>query len=461
MRVTLLFILLNVFCLSIAQEKKAEIELRSHTDLKRPIFLPDQNLILITSRYAMKAETTAYCFSPDGDKLWEKKIPVLLPVATQKTNILTTPDGNTILVVQQQDRSYNNGPHQIVMLKRNGDEKTFKIEGKKEFGKNLLKAFCDNNYLYYLASMYGEEKHKDRKSGDKLILNRFSLNDFSYKRFILDLPQIKEGRNTTFWSLIGQRGEEKFLVSKSIDKEAGKNTFTVVTVNFEGKTLNTKVFETALTNGKFTRPSYSWFENPWEREFVELDYSQGQGPPGSNYSYKIAHDGAFGHIIYNDLHDCFYIYGLSGPEPLKKEGDNDGFYIKKFAADGKLIWDLLQPASTQLLSEKHFHSKSEIDYRKFSITPLPNNDLKADIQLSGVRFRFFITPDGKTKSEVRSEKKEIIDGVITSDKNLKSTDYVSKNQNSYVYINVYQQSESELVVKHDYQKLKVEVISFK
>lgn len=460
MRTILSLFLLNIFSLCIAQEKKAEIELRSHTNLKRPIFLPDQNLILITSRYAMKAETTVYCFSADGDKVWEKKIPILPPVASQQTNVITTPDGNNILVVQQQYRSYNNGPHQIVMLSRNGDEKTFKIEGKKEFGKRLLKAFCDNNYFYYLASMYGEEKHKDRKSGDKLILNRFSLNDFSYQRFVLDLPQIKEGSNTSFWSLIGQRGEEKFLVSKSIDKETGKNTFTVITANHEGKILNTTTIESALTGGKFTRPSYSIFENLWEQEFVQLDYSEAPSNL-SNNPYIIEHDGAFGHILYSDLHDCFYVYGLSGPEPFKKRGDNDSFYIKRFDRDGKLMWDLLQPASKQLLNEKYFDPKSSPRSRNFSITPLPNNILKTDITLVDSQYRYFIAPDGKTMSESRSEEKEIVDGVITSNKNLKSADYIRKNQNSVVSINVYQQDESELVIKHDHPKLKIELILFK
>jgi hypothetical protein len=444
-----------------AQEKKAEIELKSHTSLERSIFFPDQNLIFITSRNALKAETTVYCFSPDGDKVWEKKIPVLLPVATQKTNVITTPDEKTILVVQQQDRNYNSGPHQIVMLNRNGDEKTFKIEGKKEFGKRLLKVFCDNNYLYYIASMYGEEKHKERKSGDKVILNRFSLSDFSYQRFVLDLPQIKEGSNTTFWSLIGQRDDEKFFVSKSIDKEAGKNTFTVATVNHEGKTLKTMVLETVLTDSKFTRPSYSTFENPWEQEFVQLDYSEAPGAPGSNSITIIELDGAFGHILYSDLHDCFYVYGLTGPEPFKKRGNNDGFYINKFDRDGKLMWDLQQPASKQLLNEKYFDPNSSPRYRNFSISPLPNNMLKTDIELFEIKYRYFITPDGKTISESRSEKKEIVDGVITSNKNLKSAGYVSKNQNSNIYINVYQQAESELVVRRDFQKLKVEVLLFK
>lgn len=430
--------------------------------MERSIFFSDQNLIFITSRNALKAETTVYCFSPDGDKVWEKKIPVLLPVATQKTNVITTPDEKTILVVQQQDRNYNNGPHQIVMLNRNGDEKTFKIEGKKEFGKRLLKVFCDNNYLYYIASMYGEEKHKERKSGDKVILNRFSLSDFSYQRFVLDLPQIKEGSNTTFWSLIGQRGDEKFFVSKSIDKEAGKNTFTVATVNHEGKTLKTMVLETVLTDSKFTRPSYSTFENPWEQEFVQLDYTNVTGSNTvSSFSSLEANDGAFGHIIYNDLHDCFFIYGLCGPEPYGKKSEYDGFYIKKFDRNGRLVWNLDQPASQQLLNEKYFRSKGEDSYRRFSITPLPNDLLKADIRLDGIQFRYFITSDGKTTSESRSDMKSTIHGVIISNKNLKSADYISKNQNSFFRLEAYQQSESELVIKNDLQKSKIEILLFK
>jgi hypothetical protein len=454
MKIFISILFLMVGCSLFGQEKKAEIDLKSNTYLERSIFFPDQNLILITSRNALKAETIVYCFSQYGDKLWEKNIPVLLPAATQKTNVITTPDEKTILVVQQQDRNYNNGPHQIVMLSRNGDEKTFKIEGKKDFGKHLLKAFCDNNYLYYLASMYGEEKHKDRKSGDKLILNRFSLSDFSYQRFILDLPQIKEGNNTTFWSLIGQRGDEKFLVSKSIDKEAGKNTFTIITINHEGKILNNMVLETGLIDGKFTRPSHTAFENSWEHEFIQLDYTDVTGP---NTVSLIANEGAFGHIIYNDLNDCFFIYGLFGPEPHRKKSEYDGLYIKKFDRDGKLIWDLSQPASQQLLDEKYFRSKGEDSYRKFLINPLPNNEIKADILLGSIQYRYFITPDGNPASESKST----VNSVIISSKSLKSEDFISKNQNSYVRMEAYQQTESELVIKQNLQKSTIEILLFK
>lgn len=70
-------------------------------------------------------------------------------------------------------------------------------------GKSLQNILCDNNYLYLVATQEGDELHDRKKVNEKLLLNRFDAQTFSYKRFVIDTPPIEEGEENSFWSFIG------------------------------------------------------------------------------------------------------------------------------------------------------------------------------------------------------------------------------------------------------------------
>ena len=257
--------------------------------------------------------------------------------------------------------------------------------------------------MYYLTTEDGWEKHDKKKTKEKLVLNRFSNADLSHKKIIIDLPAIAEGENTTFWTFIGQKGNEKYLLSKSVDVEKNELKCNVLVVNEQGKTLKSFAIDINMED-RFLRPGFTMLlPNKGHTVVAKLDsdiVTKRSGPVGSTEprvmeSRPVTTMGAFGNLMFDAESNAFYAYGLFGPKPFRTLGPiYEGFYVHKYDLDGKAIWKLNQAGSQELLDEKVFRVHGTPGDRNISLRSL-NQHLNFSIQFRKSLYTYEISSEGK------------------------------------------------------------------
>jgi hypothetical protein len=361
------------------------------------------SLVLVTAS-VMKGHAEALCLSAEGKELWSWKSPEALNFLFSKTYTLRTPDASYIYVIQYPDNAASGKTIYVNRLTKEGVAKTFEIKARKEWGESLLSMFCDNEYMYILATKEGNEQSAKKKTTEKLILNRFNHSDLGYQRFELALPAVSGGDNVSFWSLIGQRGSEKFLASKSFDNETGKIVSRVVSIDSDGKQLSDTSFETALQEGVFLRPCYSVFGNASGVELTHIDYEERTKTnsavgdiPATMSTFQVPLETAFSHVVYSVAQDCFYSYGLTGTKAFKQIGSEyNSFYVQKFDRGGKLVWKIHQPVSKQLFSEPYFRVHGTPADRRLMLHPTDTDGALLVIGFQEVNYFYSITKDAAT-----------------------------------------------------------------
>ncbi len=464
----IIIILSTLLCSPILAQKTVEsLKLKNHEEIIAQSRLPSKGFILVTGlgiRVGGKHDVDVRYFNENGNQVWSKTVSGKFIYVYTKANLVVSPNGEHIYLILMHNSGYFDKKHYISHFNLNGDESKFELEGREEFGKNLQTIFCDNSFLYYLATDNGNEMSNRKKNAEKLILNRFDHKGLAYKRFILDLPTIEGGENSIFWSLIGQNTNEKFLASKNINKSEGLNRFTVAPFDSTGKIGKVLSLETSLDDNRFTRPSKTEVENYWGCQNVNLDRVWKESPgtgtsPG--VSRLVPTDGAFGHIAYSDLHDSFYVYGLFGPKPFRNVGPvYEGFYVHKFDRSGVLSWKKQEMATSDLMNIGAFRVHATPMERGLQLIPVQNDNLIATINIRESTFPFLLDPSGPSKIQPKYEGHNW-KAYYLNESTTRSLSYISKSDVgnkvsflSYVY------PSRELLVKFDSKKSILDVILF-
>lgn len=459
--ITILFTLL---CISLFGQKTVEsIKLGNVDEIIHQSALPSKGFVLVTGKDKItggKHDLDVHYFDQTGKQVWSRNIPGKYIYASTTTSLVISPNEEHIYFIQMQEDGYFSKKHYISQFNLNGDEIKFELEGREEFGKSLQTIFCDNDFLYYLATDEGKESSSKKKVSEKLILNRFAYQDLAYKRFILELPTIEGGDHSIYWSLIGQNTNEKFLASKVIDTDKGSNKFMVAPFNSNGSIGKILSFETILEGFKFTRPSYFKVENYWENQIINFD-SFWQPIGSSGGSRLIQTDGAFGQIQYSNLHNSFYIFGLFGSKPFRNMGSvYEGFYVHRYGRDGIVSWKIQEMANNQLIENKAFRVQGTAMERDFTSAPIHDNKLIATIKIGKSIFTNSIESSGTSKPQSNYEIKNNWRVTYLGGNTTKSPAYINKvdagmsvSYLSYVY------PTHELLLRFDSKKSILEVIN--
>lgn len=393
-RITIGFLLLVLgFSYSIAQNQVNEYTPESATHF---LSLPDGGKFIVDG--VNKNGCKVIYINAAKIKVWEKPVSYEYNTAKTKSFALAAPDGNTFYFGEYNPKDFNNKKTYVNVFTREGLEKKYVVEGKEGFGKSLLSIFSDNNYMYFMASANGDELGKKMKT-ETVVLSRFSKDNFEYKEIKPELPTFENADKSTFWTIIGVNNGQLIFSSKMIDTEAGKNKFTIVNVNSEGKLIRKNVIETILKMGKFTRPSLttqwgSWFSTELELDYFTIVNSHGM----SGYNRVGVNDGAYGHILYDLKSDCFYVYGLFGPTPMKKMASvYEGFYVNKYDGNCSELWRLQEIGHKSLTGEAFFRIHATPGERSLALVPLPDNSLSLYIGFKELLFPYVISMEGKAK----------------------------------------------------------------
>ena len=424
---------------SFAQDKHVHKDLPKNHTIKETISLNENGIIFKTGYpiTAGKYASTLMYYDAQSELIWEKKIPG--EYSQGEEILVVSPTGEIVYSIDLGGffgKEFSGKTHYLTQIRKNGQEKKFELPGKEEYGKSLQTVFCDDQYLYYLATQNGDEEKENKKAEDKLILSRFSHADLSYKRFTLDLPLIAEGENTTFWSFIGQKDGENYLVSKAMDTGLGKNIFEVVSFNAEGQVSKKKSIALTLDK-KFTRPAWSVdvprqpFENFTDLDFnVKTSVSTAPNMGSSRSSGYADTAGAFGYLMLDAANNCFYSYGLFGPKPFQNMAPvNEGFYIIKYDLEGNEKWRLQQMASPKLMDEKFFRVQGRSSDRDICLKVLPGGRLNFSIHFVRSLYDFDISAEGKLLGEQStSDVLEPTGNIFSATEKLKSAAFIKKEE---------------------------------
>ncbi|TRX58743.1 hypothetical protein FNH22_12770 [Fulvivirga sp. M361] len=489
-----------------AQDKRSKLKL---DDVEYPmdmIHLHEKGFLILShfSIGGRKKDRQLLLFDAKGNQQWEKGIEKHYGSKEGRIMMVTSPSGKISYTIEIKEQAspnkllFNNKTHHLTQITQEGKARKMAIEGRKEFGKSLQAIFCDDAYLYYLASENGWEIHKKKKAGERLVLNRFDHNALKWERFYFKLPPLKALENATFWHFLGQTENEKYLIAKRFDNETGETYADMLTFGDRAEIIDRQPIELSFDN-KFIRPARAlsvprqkWknmmdmtFQKtiPWPRTahtnempFQETIVVSSNRTPSSRSNLPTTINtptspvlpGAFGHWYLDAEHNYLYAYGLLGPKPFKKIGPvNDGFYVYKYDLKGNLIWKTIHSDVPELLDEKQFRVHSTPYLRKITLKVLADETLNFSVHVPNTLFSYEITSEGQVVDVVIQKKAEQYTNsmVHNSSRQLRSEAFVKKNpiekkdKHSVVYSNFYS-SVGEILMRIDNRSGEVDIMYF-
>jgi hypothetical protein len=467
-----------------AQDKQHQAELDKNEVPMEFVQLGERGLIIKTgnARFPGKRDYNLFYYTAKGDLLWQKTFKSNTQALQTDHITVASPDGSMVYHIEL-DRFRQHKQH-LTQINRKGAVKELEIDKKVEMGENLISVFCDESYLYYLTSENGNELSNKKKMKEKLILNRFSHTDWSYKKTVLAMPSLVDGKFSTFWTFAGQWGKVKYLLSKTMNTEVRQQQFALAMIDRDGNILG-KIDLDFDTGNEWVRPAVSIGMN--ESQFLhngyinllDINFSEGgyisspATPNSSLHTPPSMRSGSLGYLQLDAANEAVYIYGLLGPRPFRKVVPGyTGFYIYKFGLDGKVLWKRLNAATQELLDEK-FYTIHGLPHNR-NISLFVREDQKSTFSISFYRnmsakkriYLFDMDEKGQvegTRVNGEDESGEW-DSSLTPTLSVRTKDYLNKkmkgnekNVTSYTFLN----KEGELLLLMDEKNRKMNVLYFK
>ena len=469
------FVLSLIFSatLALAQDGQTSIKLDKFEYLHETVFLNDRGLVLKAGPLNEKQPQRLLHYSADGQLVWTTQIENHYGLRNSNNFILASPNGAVVYYVELKDDGFPNKTQYVSRVTQDGKAKNFQIEANHLFGESLQTVFCDDDYLYYLSTEKGNERHDSKKSSEKLIMTRLGHTEVAPRKITLALPSVAGGNNTTFWSFVGQNGSEKFFISKTISPESPNQVIDIAVIDRDSQLLRKSTMEVVL-DGVFPRPAVDVeavktgvFQN------VDLDFNEvyvpgspATGSPASSAfstpgRTRLSHNsGAFAHVSYDHATGSFYVYGLFGPKPYKRVGPvHEGFFIHKFGRDGKNVWKVQYKGTKDLMGESIFRVHGTPADRTIALRMLPEEKLNFSVHFKRTLFTYEVSADGKIVTSRRKDKyDDLSDVTIVCKPALKSDAYIKSK--SVIGAN-YLSSAGELLVVPDEDNSEIDLIFFK
>ncbi len=398
-----LFALLLVVQCAFAQDGQREITLGKREMVVESVYLGDKGFILKTGipGNLVRGTNRLFYFNGQGALVWEKKIDNEYQGLRSKNMTVATPDGSVVYHIESKTNSFAGEKQQLTQINAKGEAKKLELAIGDDYGKNLQSIFCDEKYLYYLATQNGHELRDKKKGSEKLILNRFTHNGLKHSKVVLDLPAIANPELTSFWSYAGQGKQGKYLVSKTLLTHANQQTFDLVVIDADGKVIKKTTIAYELGEG-YVRPAVclsagegqEWHQG--SRNLVNLNFESqglpmttamlppvGSGPPAIRfYSAGSPTSAGFGYLHLDAVpeENAIYAYGLLGPSPFKVLAPGyEGFYVYKFDLNGKPVWKLHNPGSKALRESKFYTTHGTPSDRYIKLVSGPDGGLTFSI----------------------------------------------------------------------------------
>lgn len=399
------FILLFLALYVPLHAQDAHVEIR-YTRKEPPIVVNDPGEGLLVS-----VGKKLHYYTLDGKLAWEQEWTRVWPtqgLVTEFNEVVVSPSLSYIYQITGKEakklKNFTGKNSGVVQIKKDGTKKEFQLPELKEMGTNLQTIFCDDQYLAVLTTEKGDENFDKDKSGDKMILNRFTNDNQSYSRIVLELPPIEDDNFLSkFWQYTGRAGDLHYLASKSIAGEnVDRNTIDLVGFTMNGEIKFHKTINIELANGKFTRPSRHYSSGRTHANFQNFDFMMGQ-------TGLFQDVGAFQGFTVDYQHQCFYAFGLLGPDLFKRVASQyEGFYIIKYDLQGNELWRMQRTGDEEFKDRVFWRGAAAIG-RSLSLSALPDGRLHVNLfWVNDNSMSYEVSADGK----VLAKKKGLGDWTI-------------------------------------------------
>jgi hypothetical protein len=359
---------------------------------------------LLEGVYTAKRQYTVRRYAASRKKDWEIVLPTNSPKAAMA--LIASPQGEAVFVVEFSAAVKGPGTALIRYIQEGQVLRSLSFEDQQQLmGASLHAVFADDSYLYFLAAAEDPDGFRLGKAPTpSFLLNRFRISDFQFDQVQVRLPKIPVSEWNPQWTFAGQVGSEKYMVLK--DADLASNTLHSRVVSFDRDGRLVRDFALDYTpKGQAIRPSFHVDEN--DRSFLlaadynYLDYSP-FGPNPSGSAYRI---GAFFGLSLDERSGAFYLSGLSGKESFGKNPfrfkaqSYDGFFLSKFDASGKLLWESGHVADGDLISERDFLRRYAPVYKHSGIAFNDDSqEVRYRIRVGSNEFRFVLDQEGELLS---------------------------------------------------------------
>ena len=460
-----LFLILLGVSQAFAQDGQHEVTLDKREMPAECILLGENGFIVKTTDplFGGKGSVRLLYFTRNGGLVWEKKVDNEHQALHSSHVTVAAPDGSVVYHIEA-PYSFAGEKQSLTQINGKGVVKKMELAIPKDAGRSLQTIFCDQQYLYYLATENGNEAKEKKRGSEKMILNRFSHNGLTRKRIELDLPALSSPELSSFWSFAGQNKQGKYLVSKTLLPHAKDQTFDIVTIDSEGKVIGKKsiayevgdeyILPANSLNTSEGKATHLGARNMVTLSFESSGFPMRTGsysvnraavgitgalnapfPAGQSYSPASA---AFGYMHLDPTQDenAIYLYGLLGPRPFRKlDPGYTGFYVYKYDLEGKEIWKLGQPATREMAASKIYATNAlpadryirlisrPNGQQTFSIMVYPNLSAQPDL------FLFDISAQGQV-TEARSTGKGGAESVPVAALTSIAREYVKKQSSA-------------------------------
>ena len=223
------------------------------------IYLQEKGFLILTEFLGKNKDRRLIYYDAKGNQQWERVIENQYG-QSGKVMMVTSPSGQVTYAIEMKEPGtseilrFNNKTHHITQVTQEGKVRKMELQGKREFGESLQAIFCDDSYLYYLASENGWEIMEKKKAKERLILNRFDRNTLKWERFYFKLPPLKELENATFWHFLGQARNQNYLIAIRYNNETAENHAEILKFNDKAE-ITEKLSINFSLEGKYNRPA--------------------------------------------------------------------------------------------------------------------------------------------------------------------------------------------------------------
>ncbi len=334
MKQTLSIVLIITSIATFSQPKEILVELKGRSFFESCIDLGDAGIIFqeAWANVVNKHPGAVRHYSPTGELKWKKDVTNI----PGETFVTASPDGAIVYHINLK------GSISLLQIKPDGSSIEKELPALKEPLKNLTTIFCDGAYLYFLCTQDRNHFSDKKKGTEKLILNRVSNVDFSHKQFILDLPPITADKNASYWSLLGQKNDQKYLIAKEVNPKTGVIKFSIASFNTDGVVQkNYSVTRIMKPEQELLAPTDYTDKSSGAVIYEDMDdqfMSRREIAPGTSATHEQT-NGRFATAYFDPFTEQFYMVTVSKPKGSNKI-TTCNFRISKYGMNGaEPLWE--------------------------------------------------------------------------------------------------------------------------
>ncbi|WMJ73480.1 hypothetical protein RCC89_09940 [Cytophagaceae bacterium ABcell3] len=476
--VQLLFLGLIFFSNAVYAQVTHSIPLDKKSKLLDVSYLGSGDIILKTGRDLdfLKDRNIRITYMEGGlQEKWQVRLSPYRQKGKYEEYLVSSKDGEMVyLLTISGHQPFNE--KSIVRLAQINDKGELQEHLLDDLPKGYLQTiYCDNDFLYLIATEKDLQHRKKKRGEEKIIINRYAHNGFSFGAFNAQLPKLEDPENASFWELAGNSKDTLYFLSKHI---AERCHFNFAKVSQDGTLLGEQNIEVPLKSD-FLMPSHNLKDLAGGAIVNSNDFrtfltgtSNGEKDDDVdqhiNNVHVIHENGAYGGLkLYPDK-NALYIYGLYGPNRYRAVGNiHEGFFVSKFDMNGNLVFNKQFQMPEEVIDDSFFRIMAT-PFQRGTFLDVLDHQIVFRLWYKNEAHNIILDEKGEVKNYYTSSTKNSLFNEqffsFNPSEKTHAGQFVEQLDNSYVRKNkvVYRKSfEGDLIIREDIKGQEVEFLLFK